>query len=195
MTLEDDHRKAPVGYATPPMSTRFKKGQSGNPKGRPPGRRKGSAEDAVLDQMVTIREDGRERSVTAAEALLLKVTQRGLDGDIAAAKMSREIITKGKEIREEQSQQTSFKIVTLFVGVGTVNAALEHLRMAIKLDRYRETARMALEPWLVEAALDRFGDRRLSIKEQKTVYHATRTPNKVSWPEWWSYKPSPVKDT
>ena len=38
--------------------------------------------------------------------------------------------------------------------------------MARKLDPYRETARMALEPWLVEAALARL-DRELSSDEQR----------------------------
>mgnify|MGYP001819886794 CR=1 FL=1 len=194
MTLEDDHRKAPVGYASPPRSTRFKKGQSGNPKGRPPGRPKGSAEDAVLGQMVTLREDGRERSVTAAQALLLKVTQRGLDGDVAAAKMAREIIAKGNAIRHDQSPNTQLKIVRTVVAVGTVNAALESLRMAVKLDRYRDTSRMALEPWLVEAAMERLGDQRLSIQEQQEVYRATRTPSQVNWPEWWSYSPGTVRE-
>src|SRR6266403_4192229 len=70
----------------------------------------------------------------------------------------------------------------------SVTSALEPLRMAKKLDPYRETARMALEPWLVETALARLG-RTLSPAEQRTIINATRTPHKVSWPEWWSEKP------
>jgi hypothetical protein len=62
--------------------------------------------------------------------------------------------------------------------------------MASKLDRYRETARMMLEPWLVEAALARLGERRLTREEQETVVRATRTPHKVQWPDWWEARPS-----
>jgi len=40
--------------------------------------------------------------------------------------------------------------------------------MAKKLDPYRETARMVLEPWLVEAALARLG-RTLSIERSVNV--------------------------
>ena len=41
-------------------------------------------------------------------------------------------------------------------------------------------ARMALEPWLVEAALARL-DRQLSPAEQETIIAATRTPHKVCY--------------
>ena len=80
-------------------------------------------------------------------------------------------------------------IVYKCVAPGSVNSALEPLRMATKLDRYRETARMMLEPWLVEAALDRLGHGRLTREEQETVVRATRLPHKVRWPDWWDVQP------
>ena len=85
-------------------------------------------------------------------------------------------------------------IVRMVVAPGSVNTALEPLRMASKLDRYRPTARMMLEPWLVEAALSRLGDRRLSLDEQANMVRATRTPGKVKWPDWWKVKPKSVDD-
>ena len=74
------------------------------------------------------------------------------------------------------------------VAPGSVNSALEPLRMATKLDRYRPSARIMLEPWLVEEALARLGDRRLSLEEQAKVVRAVRTPHKVRWPDWWEIK-------
>ena len=53
---------------------------------------------------------------------------------------------------------------------------------------YRETARMALEPWLVEAALARLKEA-LSPANQRIIVKATRTPHKVRWPKWWSEHP------
>jgi len=48
---------------------------------------------------------------------------------------------------------------------------------------------MMLEPWVVEAALARFGERRLTPAEQAVVVQATRTPHKVRWPDWWAIRP------
>jgi hypothetical protein len=62
------------------------------------------------------------------------------------------------------------------------------LRIGTVLDRFRETARMVLEPWIVEAALARFAEKRLT-PEQEVVVKATRTPAKVRWPDWWVFRP------
>jgi hypothetical protein len=80
-------------------------------------------------------------------------------------------------------------IVIRFVSPGCVNDAVECLRIGTKLDRFRETARMTLEPWIVEAALARFGDKQLTPKQQELVLKATRTPAKVRWPDWWVVMP------
>ena len=181
-------RERRIGYRRPPASTRFRKGQSGNPRGRPRGRRNEPPYEAVLGQMVTIREDGVERRVTAAEAFLLHVTKRGLEGDGAAARAAMAAIEEARADRLERDARDHAYLRDDLCRPGSVNGALEPLRMARKLDRYRETARMVLEPWIVEAALARLGDRRLTLAEQRVVVDATRTPSKVRWPDWWEIR-------
>jgi hypothetical protein len=83
--------------------------------------------------------------------------------------------------------------VLIGVAPGSVNTALQPLRMATKLDRFRPSARMLLEPWLVEQALARLGQRRLSREEQAKVVQAVRTPRKVRWPDWWEINPKPPR--
>jgi hypothetical protein len=183
---QDDENEG-SGYRQPPRTARFTKGQSGNPAGRPKGRRREVPYEAVLGQMVTIRESGAERQVTAAEAFLLQLTKRGLEGDGAAARATLTVIEEAEErLRPHRGSISS--ITRLIMAPGSVTYALMPLRLAKKLDAYRETARMALEPWLVEAALGRL-ERVLSPGEQRTIVKATRTPHKVKWPEWWSEHP------
>jgi hypothetical protein len=135
--------------------------------------------------MMTIREGETERRVTAAEAFLLKLAKRGVEGDSAAARESLALI---EEAKEQQNPNVVTRWVLVAVAPGSVTSALLPLRMAKKLDPYRETARVVLEPWIVEAALARLG-RTLSPTEQRTIVKATRTPRKVRWPEWWREGP------
>lgn len=178
--------QAEVGYKRTPQATRFKKGTSGNPKGRPRGRHRSIPYDTLLGQMVTIREDGRVRRVTAAEAFMLQLTRKGLQGDSASARASLTAIEAAQQRAMPQDQITVIRFMMVAFGVGTV---MGKLGLAIKrhpLDK--EKTRWELNPWIIEAALERMGSRQLNFDEQRTVWEAARTPEKVNWPPWWSYR-------
>src|SRR5262245_46207780 len=74
--------KYEVGYRKPPKDTQFKKGASGNPRGRPK-RTLNLVTDltAELSEKVTIREDGRSRTITKQRALIKSLTTKALKGD------------------------------------------------------------------------------------------------------------------
>lgn len=174
-----------IGYGRPPKATRFTKGRSGNPRGRPRGRRSEIPYDSVLGQMVTVREDGRERRITAAEAFILQLTQKGLAGDSAAARSSLAAIEAARANRRHDADQ-SFVLRWVIIGMGIEETARK-LGIAIKkfpLDEKR--VRWEIQPWIVEAALRRLGARRLSEDEQREVRSNTRSPEKVNWPTWWT---------
>jgi hypothetical protein len=179
-----DSVPAKVGHKHPPKGSRFVKGASGNPKGRPRGRHRTAPYEAVLGQMVTIRDGAVEKRMSAAEAFMLHLAKRGLEGDGPAG---RALMTTIEEVSGQKTvgENRVDAIVYQAVTPGSVNCALEPLRMARKLDPYRPGARMMLEPWIVEVALKRLGDRRLSREEQAVVLAATRTSHKVTWPGWW----------
>ena len=177
-----------AGYGKPPSSSRFRAGQTGNPKGRPKGRKHALPYEAVLGQLVTIREDGEERRITADRAFLLHMAKRGLAGDGAAGRTALSALEGARATRDNPSQSSDLQIISVVVDPENANSALQSLRMATKLDRFRPSARMSIEPWLVEAALARLGAKRLTLPEQEVVRSATRTPHKVRWPEWWAHE-------
>lgn len=86
MSSQKNAEEYDVGYGKPPRDTRFKKGRSGNPKGRPRGSKGLSASLLEpLSRKVQITEGGRTRKVTQLEAFMLLQTKMALNGDPAAA--------------------------------------------------------------------------------------------------------------
>jgi len=138
--------------------------------------------------MVTIKEDGIERRVTAAEAFLLHLTKRGLEFGGAAATYAMAALEKARAARGANGVAEITAIVRVIVTPGSVTPALKPLRMATKMDPYRPSAKVLLEPWIVEEALARFGTRRLPLEQQRVVVQAVRTPHKVRWPDWWKVR-------
>jgi hypothetical protein len=66
-----------VGYGKPPLHTRFKKGQSGNPRGRPPGAKNLSTLlNEALNEPVIVAANGGSHHETARQP----IDQRRLEG-------------------------------------------------------------------------------------------------------------------
>jgi hypothetical protein len=187
MSPDAEEQDEEVGYARPPKATRFQKGRSGNPKGRPRGRRRDIPYDTLLGQMVTVREEGRARRITAAEAFILQLTKKGLEGDSASARASLAAIEMARASRTARGDDApSIRIQLRTFGL---SCAVENLGMGVLVhpsDKNR--VRLLLKPWVVEAALARLGDRHLSLEEQQNVFESARRPEKVSWPDWWSIR-------
>ncbi len=78
----------PVGYGKPPKRTRFKKGQSGNPKGRPKGSLNSAAVfDRAARERIVINENGQRKIVTKQEAVYKQLVNKAVSGDLGALRL------------------------------------------------------------------------------------------------------------
>ncbi len=76
---DDEYR---VGYGRPPKRSRFRRGQSGNPSGKP-GAKKTSASllRKALLEPVLVKQDGRLRRVTKLQAVATQLVNKATQGD------------------------------------------------------------------------------------------------------------------
>lgn len=73
------------GYKNPPKHSRFLKGCSGNPAGRPKGSKNTlKLLDAVLEQKIKIQQEGKTISITKKQAMLMQLVNSAVKGDIKA---------------------------------------------------------------------------------------------------------------
>jgi hypothetical protein len=76
-----------VGYGRPPMHTRFKPGESRNPRGRPKKKRPTPAEletKLLWEDEIAIRLNGKPQRVNAVTASLKVLIGKALSGDLRA---------------------------------------------------------------------------------------------------------------
>jgi hypothetical protein len=94
-----------VGYRNPPKKTQFKKGKSGNPKGRPKG--SGSIKSAIfslLQKKITAKENGKDISIPTAEAIARVISHKALKGDKNMIKIIIDVEkAKGLEENDEKT--------------------------------------------------------------------------------------------
>ena len=131
--------------------------------------------------MVTIKDGRGARQVTAEEAFLLYLRKKA-SGRKRSGQQERleEIQAFRHEHDPDLGPEGITTIVTVIVSPDNPNYALRLLKMAVRLYPFQPHAQIKLEPWLVQRALDRLGDRRLNTMERATVVAATRTPRSLS---------------
>jgi Family of unknown function (DUF5681) len=86
-----------VGYGRPPLHTRFKKGQSGNPRGRPSGPKTVAALllDALAER-VAVSEDGKCRRIAKRKLGIARLADKFAKGDPFAISTVLDILLQGE---------------------------------------------------------------------------------------------------
>ena len=74
-----------VGYGKPPLKRRFKLGQTGNRRGRPPGsKNRKTIVREIANEMHAVTENGRQRRRSTLELMLLALRNRAAEGNVRA---------------------------------------------------------------------------------------------------------------
>lgn len=99
-----------VGYAKPPKATRFRPGQSGNPKGRPtgaknkrPGMHEERMKDIILDEAyrdVTVRDGDRSVTIPMAQAIVRAMAVNAAKGQHRALRLFSELLAAVESSRK-----------------------------------------------------------------------------------------------
>ena len=97
-----------VGYRKPPRHTRFTKGQSGNPRGRPPGAKNlKTLLSEALNETVIVSENGERRKVTKRQAIITQLVNRSATADFRAIKILLDIVRDIERQNEPTAPETS----------------------------------------------------------------------------------------
>lgn len=118
----------PVGFAKPPRETQFRKGQSGNPRGRPRKAPPVQAENLteskletylrkILNRKFTVTDGSGQRAISGVEALLQAQFQSAMKGNPhaqraflqATAELERR--DEARKLRKEQEAREHFELI------------------------------------------------------------------------------------
>lgn len=128
--MDHDHKKAKqslvarpgyeIGYGKPPKETRFKPGQSGNPRGRPigakskrPGLHEERMKDIILDEAyrdITIREGEKTVTIPMAQAVMRAMAVNAAKGQHRAQRLFSELLASvegSRKILHDQWLETA----------------------------------------------------------------------------------------
>jgi hypothetical protein len=97
-----------VGYRKPPRHTRFRKGQSGNPRGRACGSKNlKTLLSEALNEPVIVTENGRRRKITKREAIVRQVVDCSATPDLRAVRIIFDLLRDIEGKSEPASPDTS----------------------------------------------------------------------------------------
>jgi len=90
-----------VGYRRPPKSGQFKKGQSGNPKGKPKGSLNFMTQlEKELNGSIVVTENGKKKKITKLEAIIKRMVNSAMNGEGKAINAMFDLLKKTGKLDE-----------------------------------------------------------------------------------------------
>ena len=104
----DEKRAYEVGYGKPPCQTRFKKGHSGNPKGRTAGTKNLSTLlSEALNERVVVTQNGRRRKITKCKAIVTQLVNRSANADLPSLKLVFDLVRHTENRMDSAAPETA----------------------------------------------------------------------------------------
>jgi hypothetical protein len=126
--VENDNREDgyTIGYRKPPRHSQFRKGLSGNFRGRPKGAKNFTtvAEEALLEPVI-ISQDGRRKRTTKMEVIFKQLVNKAAKGDHRSIQLLISFLEKHPLIKRESTTMTAAE---LDGKVNLLRDAVEELR-------------------------------------------------------------------
>ena len=120
--MSDNRKPRKVGYKNPPVHSRFKPGQSGNPKGRPRGSKNKRSHnfadkiaDLILDEAhreIPVKENGKTVRVEVMQAAMRSVAANAIKGRVASQKLLFDL-NKGASRHKDERQLATLEAAIL----------------------------------------------------------------------------------
>ncbi len=107
-----------IGYGKPPQYTRFQKGKSGNPKGRPKKKNTTFFDMAadIANKKITVHERGRPKRVKLIEALVSRIFSDALKGDAASQRLIAKTFNEQEKSGKNRSEFKEMRKVYQLMG-------------------------------------------------------------------------------
>ena len=147
-------REYRVGRGKPPLHTRFRKGQSGNPRG-PRSKNLPALLVAALDEPVVVTTEGETRRITKREAVVAQLVDKSAGADLRATKMLIDVL---QDI-EKRAGAAPPPEVSPFTAADeeVVENLLARLRRAESLRiHHRDTENTEVSPNPINCSADRY---------------------------------------
>ena len=105
--MSESNREYAANYRKPPEHTCFKKGQSGNPRGRTP-KNLPALLAAALNEKVTVTENGKRRQITKREAVIAQLVNKSAAAELRATKMLIDMLRDVEKKAEPAPEKNPF---------------------------------------------------------------------------------------
>ena len=167
--------------------TRFQKGQSGNPAGRPKARRPHiSAFDIIFDKTLTVTLGDVQRELTVDEGLQLQTYQAALKGSKIAVRAVLKIIEKRAVVLAKKNPHP-VEPVRIESEHDSDNADEAMLILGIaqyapnRFELGPDKRQLKLATWAAQAGISRPGGRKLTDSDKAEIEHLVIEPELLSF--------------